>query len=262
MKQGIVEYHRTRRQIRKVNREARVEQPNPKRILLKLALILFVIIFAIVEVFSLGAAKKTHDRELAKGLAETATINLSLINASLISNDQTMLKESHQQYQDTLSSLKNNTYVTTEHQELLDQLSRYDEIIATEEKTAYLTNFHTAVLMLEKELQSIDAAKISAKSMNDIKEKFEDFRDKLEMLSDERFAGAISDLTDYSNKLIKLIDKTSVCVGTCSKKTIKSRQSDLAKLLEEYQDKLATYDAEISRYYSPAGLVESLKMLQ
>ncbi len=262
MTQGIMEYHRTRRQIRKVNREARVEQPNPKRTLLKVALVLITVIFVVAEIFGLSAAKKIHDRELAKGLAETATINLSLINASLIANDQTMLRGAHQEYQNTLASLKGNTYVATEHQELLDQLSRYDEIIATEENTAYLTNFHTAVIMLQKELQSIDATKTSAKSMNGIKEDIEDFRDKLEDLNDERFAGTISELTDYSNKLIKLIDKTSVCVGTCSKKTIKSRQSDLAKLLEDYQDKLAVYDSEISRYYSPAELVESLKMLQ
>ena len=222
---------------------------------------MLVVVFVIAEIFGLSYAKKLHDRELAKNLAETATIDLSLINSSLISNDQTMLKNSHQQYQNTLASLNKNTYVSTEHQELLEQLNRYDEIISAEEKTAYLTHLHTAVIMLQKELQSIDADKTSAKSMNGIKENFEDFRNKLEDLNDEYFTDAISGLTDYNNKLIKLIDKTSVCVGTCSKKTIKSRQSDLAKLLKEYQDKLAIYDMEISRYYSPANLVESLKML-
>jgi len=233
-----------------------------KRHSLRLALFFLATIFLAAEVFYLGVAKRGHDRELAKGLAETATINLNLINTGLLSDDRATLKDAHLEYRDTLSALKDNDYVVDEHQDLLGQLDRYDEIIAVEEDTAYLSNFRVAVVTLQKDLQSIDAKKTGAEQLKNIKEKLNDFSDKLETLKSERFAEIVSDLIEYDKKLTELIDKTSACIKTCSEKTIKSRQSDLAKLLEEYKDKLSTYDTEISHYYSPAELVESLRVLQ
>ena len=262
MKQGMIEYGRTRHQIRKANREARVDYQRPKRTLIIAVLIVLAILFVIAEICSATYAKQIHDRELAKQLAEDATIELSLINASLISSDQTMLKDAHRKYQDTLTEFNSNAYVTSEQKDLLQQLNDYNTTLVNEEKDAHLIKLHTAVTMLQKELQAVDLKKVSAKSMNSIKENIEDFRNSLEELDDERFDNAISELTEYSNKLIKIIDKTSVCVGTCSEKTIKSRQEELKKILEEYKTILSDCDSEISDYYSPAKLVESLKMLQ
>lgn len=262
MKQGIVEYSRTRRQIRKVNREVRVDRNAPKRKLIKVLLVMCAIVFIAAEIFGITMAKRIHDRDLAKDLANEATIELSSVNAGLISGDQKMLKDAHQQYRTTLDQFNANSYVAEEHADLLEQLNNYDAILSAEEKDAHLVKLRTAIMMLQKELQDVDLTKVSAKSMIDIKERLEDFRNSLEELNDERFASAIAELTNYSNDLIKLIDKTSVCVGTCTEKTIKSRQEDLTKIFDKYRDALIECDAEISKYYSPAELVESLKMLQ
>lgn len=262
MKQGMIEYGRTRRQIRKANREARVDHQAPKRTFIKVLLVLCAIIFVIIEFFSITFAKRIHDRDLAKDLANEATIELSMINASLISGDQKLLKDAHQQYQTTLGQFNANSYIVGDYSELLQQLNDYDSVLSAEEKDAHLIKLHTAILMLQKEMQDVDSSKVSTKSMIDIKENLEDFRNSLEELNDARFADAITELTNYSNDLIKLIDKTSVCVGTCSEKTIKSRQTDLANIFEKYRTVLVNCDTKISQFYSPAELVESLKMLQ
>ena len=147
MKQSMMEYQRTRRQIRKVNREARVDQYQTRRTAVKIILIIFACLFAVVEVFGITYAKKLHDRETAKELAEAATIELSLINASLITSDQTQLKDHYQQYQNTLVDFNKNSFMQTEHQALLEELNNYGAIISQEVKDAHLIKLHTAIFI-------------------------------------------------------------------------------------------------------------------
>ena len=262
MKQGIIEYHQTRREIRKANRIARVDTRRNQRLLISIALILFAVLFIIIELLGIMQAKRAHDQELARNLANEAMIELSLVNAGLTSSNQTMLKDAHQQYRKTLEQFNQNDYMKNQQRDLLEQLNNYDQILSNEEKTAELTKLQIAIMMLEKEIEDTDLKKISTKSMIATKESFEDFRNSLEGLDNKRFIPLISELTNYSNEIVAVLDKTAVCVGTCTEKVFKDRNVELEKIFEKYQNALTSFDAEISEYYSPAKLVESLKMLQ
>ena len=262
MNQSIFEQQRTRREIRKINRIARVDTRRNQRLLITIILVLFAVIFAIVELLSVMQAKRAHDQELARELANETMVELSLINASLASSNQTMFKDTHRQYQDTLAQFNNNDYMKTQQQDLLKQLNDYNQVLSDEEKDAELIKFHTAIMMLRKELEDTDLKKVSTKSMITTKESFEDFRNSLEALSNERFAPLVTELTVFSNDVIAVLDKTSVCVGTCTSKVFKARTAELEKTFQNHQDALINFDVEISDYYSPANLVKSLKMLQ
>lgn len=262
MNQSIFEQQRTRREIRKINRIARVDTRRNQRLLLTIVLILLAVVFVVVELLSIMQAKRIHDQELARGLADEATIELSLINASLVSSNQTMFKDAHRQYQDTLAQFNDNDYMKTQQQDLLKQLNNYNQVLSDEEKDAELIKFHTAIMMLRKELEDTDLKKVSTKSMITTKESFEDFRNSLEVLNNERFTPLVAELTDFSDEVIAVLDKTSVCVGTCTSKVFKTRTTELEKAFEKHQEALINLDVEISNYYSPANLVKSLKMLQ
>ena len=262
MKQGIFEQLHTRREIRKINRIARVDTRRNQRLLVTFILVLFAAIFVVIELISIMQAKHIHDQELAHELADEAMAELSLVNASLVSSNQTMFKDAHRQYQDTLARFNDNDYMKTQQQDLLKQLNDYNQVLSDEEKDAELIKFHTAIMMLRKELEDTDLKKVSMKSMIATKESFEDFRNSLEVLNNERFTPLIAELTEFSNDVIAVLDKTSVCVGTCTSEVFKNQTAELEKTFKEHQDALINFDAEISNYYSPAKLVKPLKMLQ
>ena len=263
MKQGLIERQRTRREIRKINRETRVDhQGHRRRIIVSAILIVCTLAFVAFEAYSILQSKRLHDQELAKKLADETTIELSLINAGFASSNQTMLKDAHRQYQESLAMFNANDYMKDSQADLLKQLNDYEQVLAQEEKDAHLIKLHTEITMLQKELEDTDLKEISTKSMIETKESFEDFRNSLDELQDERFQDLITELTDYSNEMITVIDKTAVCFGTCTKKTMKARDQELANIFAKYQETLVELDAQISAYYSPAKLIESLKMLQ
>lgn len=261
MKQGLFERQIIRREIRKLNREAG-DNSGRRRGLIYVALAVIAMIFVAFEVVDIARSKYQHDRDLATNLASEASVELSLINTGLISSDQTMLKKVYQQYRATLDSFNRNSYMQKEQSELLNSLNAYQAVLGDEIKDAHLIKLRTAIKMLQSELNGASLEKVSTKDMLDVKEAFEDFRDSLEDLKDERFAAVISELTSYSDGLISLIDKTSVCVGVCDSKDLQGRLSELEAMLADYRGRLATSDAEVSSYYSPSALVESLKMIQ
>ena len=262
MSRDVTNQHYTRREIRKINREAQIEHLKPRQIVLRVVLLICAIIFATCEVFGIMRAKRVHDQELAKEFANETIIELGVINASLFSSNRALLGESHRRYQIILARLNDNSYMQNSQSNLLSRLNEYDQILTEEEKSAHLVKLRTAIVMLQKELQDAETEKVSAETMIGLKENFEDFRSSLEELDNNRFAPFMAELIKYSNELIDLIDKTSVCVGACTEKSFKSRYDELERVFPKYQATLADYDAHLSSYYSPAELVEALEMLQ
>ena len=130
MNQSIFEQQRTRREIRKINRIARVDTHRNQRLLFIVILVLFAIVFVLAEVFGIMQAKRAHDQELARSLADEAMVELSLVNASLITSNQTMLKDAHRQYPTTLDQFNQNDYMKTQQQDLLKQLNDYNQILS------------------------------------------------------------------------------------------------------------------------------------
>ncbi len=262
MKQGLIEYRRTRREIRKINRETRVDQKSHCRIITLIALILCAAIFIVFEVFSILQAKRIRSQELASGLADEITVELSQINTSFISGDQTLFKDTYLRYRNSLSELNSNDYVKNNQAELLKRLNAYGQILAEEEEDAHLIKLRTAITMLRKELDDIDLKNTSVKLMVEIKESFEDFRNSLDQLQDERFQNLITELISYSDEIIPIIDKAAACIGTCVEKNIRARSQELDDIHAKYQEVFIELDARMSAYYSPAELIELLKMLQ
>ena len=262
MKQGIIERHRTRRKIRKANRIARVDDHRSRRKIITVVLIVSLVAFVTIEIFSLIDAKRTHDRNLVRGLANDLVIDLSVINASFASNNHALLRDAHQQYRITLAELNRNGYMKRYQQNILNDLNEYDEILQGEEENTRLIKLRTAIMMLQEELQNTATEKVSTKSVIELKEHFLDFRDILEGLDGERFAEIKTQLINYSDELVTVIDRISVCVGTCTESTFKTRSTELQDIFKKYDEKLMELDAAVSDYYSPAELVESLKVLQ
>ena len=262
MRQGIIERRRTRREIRKVNRIARVDSRHSQRVLVTVALIIVLITFVVAECFGIVWAKRVHDRNLVRNLADEATIELSMVNTGLMTGDHALLKDSHQKYRVTLAELNANGYMKRDQLKLLDDLNKYDELLSVEEEKTQLTKLHTAIMIFQEELRNVDSKKISSKSMVELKEHFQDFRDSLDYLDGGQFDEIKAQLSNYSEELIAVVDKISVCVGTCTESTFKTRSGELKEISRKYGKKLAELDASLSDYYSPARLVESLKMLQ
>lgn len=260
MKQSLLEHWRISRKIRKLNRE--VGPARSRRGIAIIFLILVAIAFVVFEVCDIVHSKYRHDEELTSGLVSDAAIELSYINTGFITGDQTVLKKAYQQYLFTLDQLNRNSYMQKEQGELLHSLNEYRSILDEEVEDAHLIKFRTAIKMLQAELGEVSLEKVSVKEMLDVKEALEDFRDSLAALEDERFAAIIAKFTDYSNELIKLIDKSSVCIGVCSEKNFRDYLSELEKIFTKYQSELAAADTKLSEYYSPSSLINSLEMLQ
>lgn len=260
MKQSLLEHWRTGRKIRKLNREVSPVRSHRKVVIA--ALIVAVVAFAAFETYDIARSKYRHDKELASELASDIAIELSHIDTGFITSDQTMLKKAHRQYLATLDQLNRNSYMRKEQGELLQSLNEYRSVVDNEVGSAHLIKLRTAIKMLQAELGELNLEKVSAKEMLDAKEALEDFRDSLATLEDARFETIVAKLTDYSDELIKLVDKSSVCVGVCGEKKFKDYLSELEKILAKYQDELIMADAELSKLYSPSSLIDSLEMLQ
>ena len=139
MKQGIIERRRTRREIRKVNRIARVDSRHSQRVLVAVALIILLITFVVAECFGIVWAKRLHDRNMVRSLANEAVIELSLVNTSLMTGDHALLKDSHQKYRATLAELNANGYMKRDQLKVLDDLNKYDELLSVEEEKTHLS---------------------------------------------------------------------------------------------------------------------------
>ena len=263
MRQGLIERRRMRREIRRINRETRVDYQEYRHragVLVVLALCIFA--FIIFEIFSILQSKHIHDQELAKKLADQTTIELSQINTSFISNNQTAFRDAHRQYRKYLVEFNSNDYMKNNQVELLEQLNAYERVLTEEENTAHLIKLHTTIVMLRKELGNISLKDASVKSMIEIKESFKDFRDSLDELHDKRFQDLIFELASYSDEMISIIDKAAICAGSCTKKTMQTYSQELINISAKYQEKLIGLDIQVSASFSPTKLVESLKMLQ
>ena len=262
MNQSIIEHHRTRRRIRKINRSVSPQPTHPNRLLVGLVLIICVVACVALECLSLMHYKELNDRAAARDLANSAIIELGQINNGLLTGDNTLIDASAAQYRATLETMQRNDYIKKDHPEVLTKMQTYLTLISDKQEMLQFSKLRASIQMLEAEIAQVDTAKVSAKNLTTIKSAFEILRDDLSDIDNPEYADLVSQLSDYSNKIISISNQSAACVGACSKKSFTKRLQDLEKLSKTYTTTIKQLDAELSQRYSPAPLVDALKVLQ
>lgn len=252
---------KTRRQIRKLNRESTRDAKRTERTRRNFAIVFFVLALAFCagEMIAVFTAKNQHDYRRARENAEELSVELSLISSAFRSGNKTLYDNSIERYQTTLASFSDNDYVRAHQLELSGKLRDYNKKLSDNATSiSELLELDAALESLLLELDEVETEKLSAVNFYQIQQSFQTLGDALANIKTEEYAELRDRIDSFAHKITELAKNSAVCVSVCPKESFADKQNQLEKYRKEYSEDFANLGRTVSEKYDPSSLILEL----
>jgi hypothetical protein len=115
-----------------------------------------------------------------------------------------------------------------------------------------------ATANIETVSDMIKNSEIDAIKVYDFARTYIDFREGIAKIDAPELAELIGKLTDMSNEMIQIIEKSAVCVGVCQDDALKEKQATVEDITNRYKDELAKLSLSASEKFNPNQLILDL----
>ena len=221
--------------------------------------IIVAIIFVAIEAYVLSFAKFRYDHAQSIGIAEELSIQLSLISVSMQSGNKATYAQALADYRKALDDFGKNPYVHARAHDLLTKLQDYSGLHLEEsELISEYMELRVATANIATVSDTLKSSDIDAIKVYDFAHTYIDFREGISKISAPELADIIGKLTDMSNEIIQITEKSAVCVGACQDDALTEKQKAVEDITARYKDELTKMSQEASEKYNPNQLILDL----
>jgi hypothetical protein len=221
--------------------------------------IIVAIIFVAIEAYVLSFAKFRYDHAQSTGIAEELSIQLSLISVSMQSGNKAAYSQALADYRKVLDDFGKNPYVQSRAHDLLTSLQNYSGLHMEEsELISQYMELRVATANIETVSDSLKSSEIDAIKVYDFAHTYIDFREGIAKIDAPELADLISKLTNMSNEIIQITEKSAVCVSACQDGALTEKQNTVEDITNRYKDELTKLSLEASEKFNPNQLILDL----
>jgi hypothetical protein len=221
--------------------------------------IIVAIIFVAIEAYVLSFAKFRYDHAQSIGIAEELSVQLSLISVSMQSGNKATYAKALADYRKVLDDFSENPYVRARAHDLLNSLQNYSGLHLEEsELISQYMELRVATANIETVSDTIKNSEIDAIKVYDFARTYIDFREGIAKIDAPELAELIGKLTDMSNEMIQIMEKSAVCVGVCQDDALKEKQATVEDITNRYKDELTKLSLSASEEFNPNQLILDL----
>lgn len=221
--------------------------------------IIVAIIFVAIEAYVLSFAKFRYDHAQSIGIAEELSVQLSLISVSMQSGNKATYAKALADYRKVLDDFSENPYVRARAHDLLNSLQNYSGLHLEEsELISQYMELRVATANIETVSDTIKKSEIDAIKVYDFARTYIDFREGIAKIDAPELAELIGKLTDMSNEMIQIMEKSAVCVGVCQDDALKEKQATVEDITNRYKDELTKLSLSASEKFNPNQLILDL----
>lgn len=230
-----------------------------KRKMRRVAILLMLAFFVIMECFVLSSAKYRHDHSESVGVAEEMSLQLSLISVALKSGNQAMYADAVTKYRAALDEFAKNNYVRKSAKNLLNSLEQYSAtLLEDSELIGQMTELSIAANTITTAANDAQKSTVDAAKAYSIANDYKSFRDALDRITAPELQDLKSKLISMSNEIAQTIENSAVCIAVCSGEILAQKQSAINVVVERYGEDIEALSLALSKKYDPNQLILDL----